>query len=89
MMKRSGAKMIAECASDLADKALHWKARARAAEEALMKFAGEIYRCDSGSGSQSEDAPQSAAEAEGPHSGAAKTAHRPNSPCSLDKEESR
>lgn len=33
---------------------------------------------DSGSGAKREDAP--AAEAEGPQSGAAKTAHRPNSP---------
>lgn len=45
----------------------------------IARGAGEPWPpCDSGSGSQSEDAPQSAAEAEGPQSGAAKTAHRPN-----------
>ena len=40
---KADAKIIAETACDLADKALHWKARALAAEEALSKFAGEIY----------------------------------------------
>lgn len=40
---KSDAKLIAETASDLADKALIWKARAIAAEEALRKFASEIY----------------------------------------------
>lgn len=39
----SDAKLIAEAACDLADKAALWKARALAAEEALSKFAGEIY----------------------------------------------
>jgi hypothetical protein len=43
IITRSDAKIIAETACDLADKALHWKARALAAEEALSKFAGEVY----------------------------------------------
>ena len=42
-VSRADAKMIAETAADLADKVLHWKARALAAEDALSKFASEIY----------------------------------------------
>lgn len=35
--------MIAQTCVDLANKVLSWKARALAAEEALSKFASEIY----------------------------------------------
>jgi hypothetical protein len=63
--------------------------KARAETARWWRELNESLACDSGSGSQSEDAPKSAAEAEGPQSGAAKTAHRPTSPRSLDKEESR
>lgn len=42
-VKRADAKLIADLACDLADKATDWKERALAAEEALKKFAGEIY----------------------------------------------
>lgn len=44
---RADAKLIAEAASTCADRALFWKERALAAEEALRKFAGEIYARDS------------------------------------------
>jgi hypothetical protein len=37
------ARYIADAASECADKALYWKARAQAAEEALSKVAGETY----------------------------------------------
>lgn len=43
LVKRSDAKLIAEAAADCADKALCWKQRCLAAEEALSKLAGEIY----------------------------------------------
>jgi len=45
-VSRADAKVIAETAADLADKVLTWKQRALAAEDALSKFAGEIYRGD-------------------------------------------
>lgn len=44
MVSRADAKMIAETCGDLADKVLHWKERALAAEEGLRKFASEIYQ---------------------------------------------
>lgn len=37
------ARLIAEAAVDCADKAHYWKQRCLAAEEALSKFADEIY----------------------------------------------
>lgn len=43
MVSREDAREIAEACVALADKALSWKARALAAEEALRRFAGEIY----------------------------------------------
>jgi len=42
-ISKADAKVIAETACDLADKVLYWKSRALSAEEALSKFAGEIY----------------------------------------------
>lgn len=55
---------------------------ARAKVNAMIALREKKRARDSGSGSKSEDAPQSAAEAEGPQSGAAKTAHRPDTPSS-------
>lgn len=43
MIRRADAKLVAEAACDLAEKATNWKARALAAEEGLSKFAAEIY----------------------------------------------
>ena len=43
MVPRSHARDIAEACSELADKALSWKDRALATEEALRKFAAEVY----------------------------------------------
>jgi hypothetical protein len=43
---KADAQIIAEAAVACADKAIYWKERALAAEEALSKFAGEIYARD-------------------------------------------
>ncbi len=43
MVLREDARHIADLAVMLSDKAHYWKERATAAEEALSKFAGEIY----------------------------------------------
>jgi hypothetical protein len=53
----------------------HWLADA---SERLAYALMVLNHSDSSSGGNREDAPESAAEAEGPQSGAAETAHRPD-----------